>query len=182
MTGGPRNWTPIAANPSEMVIVDTLLALVATHSARKDVLRGDHQEVNTLRQIADKHNTAILCVAHSRKAAGDAVDSIIGTSGTTAACDAVWQLQRLSTGEASLALKGRELEEALYGLKFNTGAPFGWHVTGEGAEVGMSEERREILLVLQQEGAKKPQNIARLLGNKNVNTTRRLIQSFASMA
>jgi hypothetical protein len=85
----------------------------------------------------------------------------------------------MSTGEASLTVKGREYEEALYGLKFNSGEPFGWQVTGAGAEVGMSEERRDILLILQQEGAKKPAEIARLLGNKNINTTRRLIQKLA---
>src|SRR5262249_5729380 len=82
---------------------------------RRDVLRGDYAEVNTLRQIANKHNTAMVCVAHSRKAAGDLVDSVIGTSGTTAACDSVWSLKRQTTGEALLEVKGRELEEALYG-------------------------------------------------------------------
>ena len=180
MTGGAAQLDAfLTAHPSELVVVDTLLALVAAHNARKDVLRGDYTEVNTLRQITDKHHAAMLCVAHSRKAAGDAVDSIIGTSGTTAACDAVWQIQRSNTGEASLTVKGREYEEALYGLKFNSGEPFGWQVTGVGAEVGMSEERRDILLVLQQEGAKKPADIARLLGNKNINTTRRLIQKLA---
>jgi hypothetical protein len=180
MTGGAAQLDAfLTANPSELVVVDTLLALVAAHTGRKDVLRGDYLEVNTLRQITDKHKAAMLCVAHSRKAAGDAVDSIIGTSGTTAACDAVWQLQTMSTGEASLTVKGREYEEALYGLKFNSSEPFGWQVTSAGAEVGMSEERRDILLLLQQEGAKKPADIARLLGNKNINTVRRLIQKLA---
>ena len=181
MSGGAAELDAfLAAHPSELVIVDTLLAFVAAHSSRQDVLRSDYSEVNTLRQIAEKHSTAILCVAHSRKAAGDAVDSIIGTSGTTAACDSVWQLQRLPTGEASLTLKGRELEEALYALRFNTSAPYGWQVIGEGAEVGMSAERRDILTVLQQEGAKRPADIARLLGNKNVVTVRRLIQKLSA--
>jgi hypothetical protein len=67
----------------------------------------------------------------------------------------------------------------VYGLKFNSGEPFGWQVTGVGAEVGMSEQRRDILLALQQEGASKPKDVARLLGNKNINTTRRLIQKLA---
>jgi hypothetical protein len=180
MTGGAAQLDAfLTANPSELVIADTLLALVAAHSGRKDVVRGDYTEVNTLRQVAEKHKTALVCVHHSRKAAGDAVDSMIGTSGTTAACDSVWQLKRLSTGEAALEVKGRELEEAEYALKFNTGAPFGWQVTGEGSEVGMSQERREIMLLLEQEGAKKPGEIARLLGNKNINTVRRLIQKLA---
>jgi hypothetical protein len=180
MTGGAAQLDLfLAANRSDLVIIDTLLAFVSAHSGRRDVLRGDYAEVNLLRQLAEKHNNAILGVAHSRKAAGDVVDSIIGTSGTTAACDSVWKLQRMSSGEASLDIRGRELEEALYGLKFNSGAPFGWQVIGEGAEVGMSEERRDILLVLQQEGAKKPADIARLLGNKNAVTVRRLLQKLA---
>jgi RecA-family ATPase len=180
MTGGAAQLDAfLTANPSELVIIDTLLAFVSAHSGRRDVLRGDYAEVNVLRQLAEKHGNAILAVAHSRKAAGDMVDSIIGTSGTTAACDSVWRLQRMNTGEASLEVKGRELEEAVYGLKFNTATPFGWQVTSEGQEVGLSEQRREILLVLQQEGARKPADIARLLGNKNINTVRRLIQKLA---
>ena len=86
----------------------------------------------------------------------------------------------MSTGEATLEVKGREIEEAEYALRFNSGAPFGWQVVGEGAEVGMSQERRDIIAVLEQEGAKKPADIARLLGGKNVVTVRRLVQKMAS--
>ena len=72
------------------------------------------------------------------------------------------------------------LFRSLYALRFNTSAPYGWQVIGEGAEVGMSAERRDILTVLQQEGAKRPADIARLLGNKNVVTVRRLIQKLSA--
>ena len=177
MTGGADQLDAfLAANPSELVVIDTFLKFVAAHNKRQDVLRSDYLEGDRLMQIAHKHHCALVCVAHSRKASGDVIDSIIGTSGSTAAIDAAWQLQRLSTGESSLTVKGRDYEEQTYGLKLHTESPFGWQVTGEGADVGMSEERREIVLILQQEGAKKPADIARLLGNKNINTTRRLIQ------
>jgi hypothetical protein len=179
MTGGAAQLDAfLTANPSELVIADTMLALVSAHSGRKDVVRGDYAEVNMLRQIAEKHRTAFVCVHHSRKAAGDAVDSMIGTSGTTAACDSVWQLKRLGTGEGGLAVKGREIEEIEYALKFNTGQPFGWQVIGEGAEVGMSSERRDIITVLEQEGALKPAQIARALVKNSV-AIRRLIQKLA---
>ena len=179
MTGGAVQLDAfLAENRSEFVIVDTLLAFVAAHNGRRDVLRGDYTEVNTLRQITEKHDLAMLGVAHSRKLAGDAVDSVIGTSGTTAAADSVWSLKRQGTGEAVLEVKGRELEEAVYGLRFNSSPPFGWHVTGEGADVSMSEERRDIITLLDQEGAMKPAAIARALV-KNAVTVRRLISKLA---
>jgi hypothetical protein len=182
MTGGAAQLDAfLAANRSELVVIDTLLAMVAAHSSRKDVLRGDYLEVNTLRQIAEKHMTALLCVAHSRKAAGDLIDTVLGTSGTTAACDSVWSLKRSSSGpnEGSLEVVGRDFGSANYGLQFSNSADgFGWSVTTEGADAEMSEERRDILMLLQQEGAKKPAEIAKLLV-KNAVTVRRLIQKLA---
>jgi hypothetical protein len=181
MTGGAAQLDAfLTANPSEAVIIDTLLALVAAHSSRKDVLRGDYTEVNTLRQIAQKHKTAMLCVAHSRKAAGDIIDTVLGTSGTTAACDSVWSLKRSTTAsdEGVLEVVGRDFEGATYGLKFSKEVPFGWRVTAEGADAAMSDERRDILMLLHQEGAKKPAEIARLLV-KNAVTVRRLVQKLA---
>ena len=60
----------LTANPSEAVIIDTLShgcsAFEPQGRAAWRLHRGD-----TLRQIAVKHRTAMLCVAHSRKAAGD---------------------------------------------------------------------------------------------------------------
>lgn len=180
MSGGAAQLDAhLIAHPSEMVVIDTLLAFTAAHSERKDIIRGDYSEVNELRRLAEKHCTAILCIAHTRKAAGDAVDAVIGTSGVTAACDSVWQLKRLASGEASLEIKGREIEEVEYELKFNHGEPFGWSVNGKGAEVGLSQERRDILAILHDEGAQTPASIARLLGNKNAVTVRRLVQNLA---
>jgi len=153
MTGGAAQLDAfLTTNASEAVIIDTLLALVAAHSSRKDVLRGDYTEVNTLRQIAEKHKTAMLCVAHSRKAAGDIIDTVLGTSGTTAACDSVWSLKRSTTAsdEGVLEVVGRDFEGAAYGLEFSKGVPFGWRVTAEGADAVMSDERRDIIMLLRQ--------------------------------
>ncbi len=41
----------------------------------KDWLCGASTPVNTLRQVAEKHKNGAGCVHHSRKMAGDAVDS-----------------------------------------------------------------------------------------------------------
>ena len=51
---------------------------------------------------------------------------------------------------------------------------FGWHVFGSGIEAGLSEERRQILVLLEVEGPQRPAQIALLL-RKNANTTRVLL-------
>jgi hypothetical protein len=132
-----------------------------------------------LREVADKHKTAILCAAHSRKVPGDLIDSVVGTSGTTAACDTVWSLKRQNDGkEGLLEIRGREIEDAAFALRFNKEEPFGWTVIGEGDQAALTEERRDIVMLLQQEGAMKPNAIARALV-KNAVTIRRLIQKLA---
>jgi len=179
MTGGALQLDAmLAANPSELVIIDTLLAAIAAHSGRRDVVRGDYAEVNVLRELTEKHNTTMLCIAHARKAAGDLMDTVLGTSGTTAACDSVWSMKRQNTGEAVLEIRGRDIEDQLYALTFNKDDPYGWMVTGQGPDSGMSEERKDIILLLEQEGAMKPAQIARALV-KNAVTVRRLVQKLA---
>jgi len=61
-----------------------------------------------------------------------------------------------------------------------TPVSFGWHILAEGNEIGMSQERKDVLLVIEQEGRLKPSGIARLLGNKNVITVRRLLQKMVA--
>jgi hypothetical protein len=106
----------------------------------------------------------MVCVTHSRKASGDIIDSVLGTSGSTAGCDSVWSLKRSANapGEGVLEVVGRDFEGITYGLRFNNGTPFGWQVTAEGADAEMNEERRDIVMELQQEGAKKPAEIGQI--------------------
>lgn len=169
----------LAVNPSALVVVDSLLSILQA-SGKRDVLRSDYQEVNMLRELAEKHGAALVVVHHSRKLAADYhIDSVAGTSGVTAACDAVWSLKRKSEGDALLELSGREQEEKSIGLKFDTGVPFGWRGTGEGVEATMSEERRDILDLLKEDAPMSPAGIATALG-KNRITIRRLLSLLAA--
>ncbi|MBI4906594.1 MAG: AAA family ATPase [Acidobacteria bacterium] len=164
----------LAAHPSQLCVIDTLLAIVQNRSS-KDVMRSDYTEVNELRKLAERHNTAILLVAHSRKMGADYhVDTVAGTSGVTAACDAIWSLKKKPEG-ATLDITGREFEENVIGLRFDTDVPFGWQKTGEGEAVANSEEREEIITLLGDEAPLSPKAIADGL-RKNRNTIRRLLQ------
>ena len=56
---------------------------------------------------------------------------------------------------------------------------FGWVYVGSGSEVGMSDQRREILDCLRSEGPMTPKEIAQAIGNKPRSTVRRLLQELA---
>ena len=164
----------LAEHPSELLIIDTLLA-VSQGRGNRDVFRADYAEVNVIRELAEKHGTAVLLVAHSRKASADYhVDSVAGTSGVTAAADAVWSLVKKPEGSI-LEISGREMEEATIALRLCTDEPFGWRKTGSGESARTSESRADIIAALRDEGALKPIEVARQTG-KNAATVRRLLQ------
>lgn len=165
-------------NPAQLLVIDTLLAVVQP-SGKRDVMRTDYQEIRTLTELVEKHKVAILLVHHLRKVAASAypLDAVAGTTGVTAPADSVWVLTREAKGNHKLTVQGRDMENREYELAFKTDdESFGWQVLAEGAECGMSQERRDILTVLGREGAQQPAAIARLLGNKNEVTVRRLLQ------
>jgi RecA-family ATPase len=170
----------LTANPCVLVIVDTLLAFVRQNDHR-DAVRSDYQEIDLLRQISVKHDCGIVVIHHLRKATADyALDAVVGTSGVTAACDAVWTLRRLANGETLLDLTGRDVEATQYGLRLQTeDIDFGWKLVSEGPEAALSPERTEILDLLKDEGPQKPAAIARQLG-KNGATVRRLLQGLVA--
>jgi hypothetical protein len=164
----------LAARRYELVVIDTLLAAVQQSSGR-DVMRSDYAEVDVLRQLAAKHATSILLVHHLRKSGAEyAPDAVAGTSGVTAACDAMWILKRQGPGECVLEVLGREVEEQVFGLRLHTAEPFGWRLTGAGAEVRTRSDCQEIIELLAEEGPMSPKAIADSLRKNRVTIRRRL--------
>jgi len=162
-----------------LVIIDTFLRLAKAGGSR-DVMRSEYAEIAQLQELAQRHKLAMLLVHHTRKMAAESgLDTVAGTTGITAACDAVWTLRKQPNGECVLEITGREMEELTLGLKLQTGDPFGWQLTAEGAEVGMSEARQEIVELLKDDAPLAPARIAGLL-RKNAVTIRRLLQKLAA--
>jgi hypothetical protein len=181
MNGGAAELDAhLEKSPSDLVVVDTLSAIVRA-GGRRDVFRSDYAEIAALGRIAQKHKTSILVVTHLRKTAAESiVDAVAGTSGLTAACDAIWGLRRQNDGSFLLEITGREMEDKTYGLRFDTEpATFGWNLIGEGSDMKMSAERKDILDLLREDGALEPKAVANLLG-KNPNTTRVLLRKMAA--
>jgi hypothetical protein len=148
-----------------LVVLDTLTALIKGGGKREsDVFRSQYAEVSCIRKIAEDFQTAIVVVHHTRKGMSDgAIEAIAGTGGIGAAIDAVWHLKRKSDGEATLDTIGRESEEKTFALRFDQD-PFGWRVLGDDAEQLLTGERRELLILLRDEGALTPADIAINLG------------------
>ena len=149
MTGGATQLDDtLTAEPVDVLIIDSLLAAVQ-QSGRKnvDIMQADYNIIRTLRELATKHSIALLLIAHTRKAAGDFLDMIQGTSGTTAAADAVWVLQRTPDGKATLSVTGREVPENVFGMQRAQDSP-AWIITGEGDAVTQSDARQDIIQLL----------------------------------
>jgi hypothetical protein len=118
----------------------------------------------------------MVLIHHTRKMAAESgLDMVAGTTGITTACDAVWTLRKTPGGESVLEVTGREMEEQTLGLVLSDHGGFGWHLTGEGAEVGMSEARQEIAELLKEDAPLSPKAVALSL-RKNSVTVRRLLQ------
>jgi hypothetical protein len=171
----------LAEHPVEVLIVDSLLGVTQQASRPKnmDVMQADYNIVNTLRAIAEKHKLALVLVAHTRKAPGDFLDCIQGTTGTTAAADAIWVLSKTLEGDTILSITGRDVMDNVFGLRRKDDSPC-WVITGEGDEVVQNADRREIIELLRDQGPMKPTGISRFV-HKNVGAVQRLLSKLCDL-
>lgn len=172
--GGLEQLDELISNQAPtLVVVDTFLALVQGNgNERRDVLRSEYREIDALHKLAERRGTAILLVHHTRKGFGNesGLDSVSGTSGITAAADAVWTLKREDQGLSTLEVVGRECEEQSIGMKFRDGG-VGWEFIGDGNQVRGMKDNAEILRLLQEEGQLAPSKVALML-RMNANRVR----------
>jgi hypothetical protein len=179
--GGAEQLEKILADrhPS-LVIIDTFLALVGgSGSERRDVMRSEYQEMKTVADISRRADTAMVLVHHMRKSVvgEDGIDSVAGSTGVTAAADAIWTLKRedQQSGMCSFGVTGREVEEQSMALRFRKDDPFGWELVGQGYEIKAVKDQREIITLLREEGALSPAKVATLL-RMNANHVRATLQ------
>lgn len=139
-----------------LVVIDTLLAFfrLERHSSR-DLLMSDYNQIQPLVELATKYECAIVIVHHSRKAGGDAIDVVAGSTGTTAAPDSIMTLQRQPDGSSLLTVISRDMEEMVYQMRLNnTDEAFGWEIIARGDEARSSEQRRDVIELLRDEALK----------------------------
>lgn len=140
----------IAHPGTRLVVVDVLQMLRPTAAARDNAYGGDYLAMRELKRVADQHDTTLLALHHTRKlGANDPVDLVSGTHGLAGAADAILVLQREPNGgDATLYLRGRDVEEAQFTLTYDrqSGA---WAIAGAARSEPLSETRERIISALE---------------------------------
>lgn len=85
----------ITLEKPDIIIIDSLMAFRgASRKSKADIVSDDYNEMKAVHDLAEKHGLCIVLIHHTRKAAADyGPDALLGTSGTSAAVDAIWTLQ-----------------------------------------------------------------------------------------
>jgi hypothetical protein len=140
----------------EVIIIDTLAAITpASQDKKGGAWAGDYKIISALqREVAGKHNVAIVVVTHTKKNAdrGDAQDAIVSTTGILAGADAYWVFQRQAGGAGGegrmvLTVRGRDIEEEEYALRFDRDTTT-WKMLGKAGQVVWSQQQQGILEAL----------------------------------
>ena len=153
-------------NPAELIILDSLFKLSGSAKQSYDISQRDYDVIDRVRQIAIEQNCAAVIVMHTKKGArgGNPIENIIGTSGTSAAADAVAELKRTSAKEGKLTVVGRLVSQENYELAWHGGDDgWGWSVEGDGDDAALGETSQEVLEYLEAQGPSKPNSIAAAL-------------------
>jgi hypothetical protein len=164
---------------AKLVILDTFGRLrkpTTQYSYDRDV-----HDLKDLQRLALDRDVGILLVHHKRKG-GDGDDYLESVSGTTAiagTCDTILSLSR-PRGEAvgALQVTGRDVEEQAFRVRHvpDNGR---WVYEGPLELFQLSQERREIVELLESKGPLSPKQVADNL-KKNVSTTTNLLIKMVS--
>jgi hypothetical protein len=141
----------LAAHPdTRLVIVDVLQVIRAPAKGKEAAYAADFAAARVFKTIADAHHVALLIVHHTRKMdANDPVSLVSGTNGLAGAVDSVLILQREPNGgDATLYLRGRDVEEAQFRLDYDrtTGA---WAIAGDARAKPLTKTREDVVQVLE---------------------------------
>ena len=105
-----------------LIVIDTLQKVRKTVSSNVNLYAADYDDINSLKQIADKNQLAIVLVHHLRKTSdNDPLNMISGTTGIAGGADGNFVLQREKRTEntATLICTGRDIEQRELFLEFN---------------------------------------------------------------
>jgi hypothetical protein len=110
----------LVAHPdARLVIIDVLRKIRPLTDGRGNAYNEDYDTLGLLKDLADRHNVAVVVVHHTRKAVdeGDVFNEVSGSTGLTGAADAILVAKRArNSADAVLHVTGRDVPEREFGL------------------------------------------------------------------
>lgn len=162
---------------ARMVVIDTLAKIRPPRKGGRqgDLYAEDYAVLEGLQELAVLRGVAIVVVHHLRKAVGDeGVDEVSGSAGLTGCADGVATLKR-NGDVGELKVIGRDLEKDVELALQPDPATGAWRITGDLAEVKLSQERLAVTVAIEDAGNPlTPSDVALRLG-KNVNAVKKLM-------
>ena len=104
---------------TNLVVIDTLQKI---RKPKGDTYAGDYAVISALKNLADRLDIAIVCIHHTRKMkAKDTFDSVLGSTGLTAAADGIYVLERKADGKpfGRLSYISRDLPDGDLPVRFD---------------------------------------------------------------
>ncbi len=157
----------------KLVVVDSFSKIKPIRPKNADPYDFEMAVGGALQTLAQEHRICLLIIYHTRKAeAEDPIDEVIGSTGLTGAVDAILILRRgRGQADGTLFVTGRDVEEQELALKFHPQEGL-WELMGTAAECAISQERKDILLILEEVGPKTPGQLSKIIGNKSTGAIR----------
>ena len=124
---------------TNLVVIDTLQKI---RKPKGDTYAGDYAVISALKNLADRLDIAIVCIHHTRKMkAKDTFDSVLGSTGLTAAADGIYVLERKADGKpfGRLSYISRDLPDGDLPVRFD-------HDTCRWYPIASIDMERELLL------------------------------------
>lgn len=108
---------------------DTNLVVIDTFQKVRDIpsdanpYAADYKDIGMVKEIADRHNIAIIVVQHLRKQFdNDPHAMVTGSTGLIGAADTSYVLKKEKIGDdtAKLYIRGRDIEEQIFTIRFDS--------------------------------------------------------------
>lgn len=164
-------------DPCRLLILDTLTALRREQSG-KNLVKADYEFIAGIKGLVSKHGCSVLLISHTRKDSTnservDGIDSHLGTTGLTAAVDAVMMLTGADDTRKVLKAKGRDISPFEVHMELQVEDRSGWLVVDAPAEKKkeLSALRQRILDAVLAIGPCGPDAVSKETGI-NLNTVR----------
>ncbi len=171
----------LSENPNtRLVIIDTLKMWRSSKGSNKGIYDQDYESLAPLRELSDKHNTAILVTHHNNKAENpeNPFDAVSGSTGLLGASNTNIVLQRLNTGLGlTFHIEGHDIEERKeYALLYEP-ATWTFKLDTETEKHKTSKERAEILDLITEAGkAMGPKEVEDALGKNPRELLRKMVK------